>query len=166
MTLKTLEYRVTDESRDKGKMFILVEMPAAVAEKWAARFLCALMNNSRSNLPMAYMVNGMAGLFTAGLPAMQYLKYEDAEPLMDTMWQHCVRMPGNAKDPSRVDLLRPVFDEEIEDWQTRVKIRAALIGLHFDFSEAVAPYRAQATATTEDSSAPTQTVEQSTSLAQ
>ena len=42
MPRRTKTYVIADENRDKGKMFLLTEMPALQAEKWAIRAFLAL----------------------------------------------------------------------------------------------------------------------------
>ena len=73
---------ITAEGRDKGKRFVLTEMPALRAEKWALRALLALAK-AGVDLPDDAVGAGMAALAVAGLQALRKLEFTDAEPLMD-----------------------------------------------------------------------------------
>src|SRR6185312_7551249 len=66
---KTEIINVTSEGRDKGKQFIITEMPALRAERWAFRALLALAH-SGVQLPEGAADGGMAVLASAGLQAL------------------------------------------------------------------------------------------------
>jgi hypothetical protein len=127
-------YTVTDNGRDKGKVFVLTELPASQAEAWAMRALLAL-TNAGVDIPVGFERMGMAGMAQVGIRALGGLKWEVAEPLLAEMWQ-CVQFQP---DPSKPNILRPVFEEDIEDISTRIKLRAEVWKLHADFLKAVAP---------------------------
>jgi hypothetical protein len=111
MARATLNYKVTDEGRDKDKVFVLTELPASKAESWAMRAILALM--------------------AGGVE----LKWEVAEPLLAEMWQCVQIMP----DPSKTHIIRNLIEEDIEEIATRVKLRAEVWKLHTGFLKAVAP---------------------------
>jgi len=134
MARKTLNYTVQDEGRDKGKVFVLTEMPSSQAEAWAIRALLALIENG-VQVPPGFEKMGMAGIAELGIRALSGLKWETAEPLLTEMWQ-CIRiMP----DPSKPNVIRNLIEEDIEEVMTRVKLRAEIWELHTGFSMAVAP---------------------------
>lgn len=84
MARQVINYTVEQDGRDKGKCFVITEMPALQAERWAMRALLALMR-SDPELPEGTELSGMAGLASAGLKALASIRWEDAEPLMDEM---------------------------------------------------------------------------------
>ena len=84
MARKTRSYTVTDEGRDKGKIFILTEMPALRAEAWAARALLALIAGN-VQIPQGFERTGFAGLAQLGIRSLSGLKWEAAEPLLSEM---------------------------------------------------------------------------------
>ena len=90
MARNTLNYTVTDEGRDKGKTFVLTEMPASRAEAWAMRAILALLANN-VELPDGFERLGMAGMAEVGIKALSGLKWDVAEPLLSEMWD-CVQI--------------------------------------------------------------------------
>ena len=134
MARNTLNYTVTDEGRDKGKTFVLTEMPASRAEAWAMRAILALLANN-VELPDGFERLGMAGMAEVGIKALSGLKWDVAEPLLSEMWDCVQIMP----DPSKPHVVRPLIEEDVEEITTRVKIRAEVWKLHTGFLKAVAP---------------------------
>lgn len=134
MARNTLNYTVTDEGRDKGKTFVLTEMPASRAEAWAMRAILALLANN-VELPDGFDRLGMAGMAEVGIKALSGLKWDVAEPLLSEMWDCVQIMP----DPSKPHVVRPLIEEDVEEITTRVKIRAEVWKLHTGFLKAVAP---------------------------
>lgn len=125
-------YTVTDENRDKGKIFLLTEMPASKAESWAMRAILALMNDVK--LPEGIGENmSMAAMAEIGIQALAKLKWEVAEPLLDEMWQ-CIQV---CPDPSKPFVVRPLIEEDIEEITTRIKLREEVWKLHTGFLPAV-----------------------------
>lgn len=134
MARATANYTVTDEGRDQGKVFVLTEMPASKAESWAMRALLALMN-SGVEVPEGFERMGMAGMAEVGLKALSGLKWETAEPLLAEMFECVQFMP----DPAKPQIVRALFEQDIEEIATRLKLRAEVWKLHTGFLKAVAP---------------------------
>lgn len=134
MARRTQTITITNEGRDKGKTFVLTEMPADQAERWATRLLLALTNN-KAELPPGALDSGMAGIAAAGIKALAKLPYEEAEPLLEEMfafvqYQHAPNMP--------LQSIFPGPSSQIEEVKTRLDLRLALFKLHVNFSEPVA----------------------------
>jgi hypothetical protein len=124
---------ITAENRDKGKRFLLTEMPALKAEKWAYRALLALAH-SGVDLPDGAQQAGMAALATAGIKALNHLDFEEARPLLDEMMSCIQIMP----DPSNALLVRPLVcnemeGDDIEEIGTVFMLRERIFRLHTDF---------------------------------
>jgi hypothetical protein len=119
---------IIDKGRDKGKKFVIKEMPASQAEKWAAKAFLAL---ARSNVDIPDNVGdmGMAGIATVGLKALSGVNFDDAEPLMDEMFSCITIMP----DPSKPMVQRALIEDDIEDVSTRLFLRKEVFNLHIDF---------------------------------
>lgn len=126
---KTLTVTITDEGRDKGKVFQLKEMPASQAEKWAARALFSLAK-SGVDIPEGIENAGMAAMVQVGIKAIAGLSFEDAEPLMDEMFA-CITVKPDLNHP---EVERPLIEDDIEEVATRVKLRIDLWNLHTGFS--------------------------------
>ena len=134
MARLTLNYKVQDDGRDKGKIFVITELPASHAESWALRAILALIEGG-VDVPEGFEHMGMAGMAQLGIKALAGLKWEVAEPLLKEMW-NCVQiMP----DPSKPHVLRNLIEEDIEDVMTRVKLRTEVWKLHTGFLQAADP---------------------------
>jgi hypothetical protein len=125
---------ITDEGRDKGKKFLITELPASQAEAWAFRVLLAL-GSTNADIPSPE--TGMAGLAQIGLRGLMGLPWYVAEPLLKEMFQ-CVQVCPDAKQPSFTRPLEPAEtgDYDIQEIATRIKLRKEIFQLHVDFSSA------------------------------
>ena len=133
MARNTLNYIVADKGRDFGKVFVLTELPAAQGEAWAMRAILALTSEG-VDLPPGFERMGMSGMVEIGIKSLSKLRWEVAAPLLGEMWQCVQIMP----DPSRPHVVRELFENDIEEITTRVKIRVEIFKLHLDFLQAVA----------------------------
>lgn len=132
MARKTAKYTVEADGRDKGKVFVLNELPASQGERWAIRAVLALINNG-VDLPEGFDRMGMAAMAELGIRAISGLKWDIAEPLLDEMWQ-CVEIQPDPTKP----LTRKLVEEDIEEISTRITLRMEVFKLHTDFLQAVA----------------------------
>lgn len=134
MARSTINYTVTDEGRDKGKIFVITELAADQGERWAMRALLALINEG-VEIPEGIERMGMAGLVEIGIKALTKLRFEVISPLLDEMFD-CVQFMPDAAKPH---IVRKLFSGDIEEIKTRVKLRWEVLQLHADFLKAVAP---------------------------
>lgn len=134
MARNTLVYVVADETRDKGKSFVLTELPASQGEAWAIRALMAMMN-AGIDIPDGFQRMPMAAMAQVGITALSQLTWDIAEPLLNEMWQ-CVTI---RPDPSKPHVTRELIESDIEEISTRIKLRAEIWKLHVGFLKAVAP---------------------------
>ena len=137
MARKTKQFQVASEGRDKGKTFLLTEMPALQAEKWAQRALLAFAKSGRNDVPEDIQSAGAAGLVRLGLTALTSMDFHDAEPLLDEMLGCVLFVP----DPSKIDqftrtpITRPVmWNDDVEEVATILALRNEVIELHLGFS--------------------------------
>ena len=128
MARKTLTITIDASGRDKGKIFVLTEMPASQAERWALRALSALAG-SGVEVPDDLKDAGFAGLARLGIQAFGNLPWEKAEPLLDEMFR-CVQCQPSPK------VVRDLVEDDIEEIATRLKLRMELFKLHADFLQA------------------------------
>lgn len=129
MARKTATVTIEAEGRDLGKVFLLREMPASQAEKWAARAFLA-MARSGIDIPDDLAGAGLAGIATVGLKAIGGLGFAEAEPLMDEMFA-CIQI---IPDPARPAVVRALVESDTEEISTRLRLRKEVFGLHVDFS--------------------------------
>lgn len=127
---RTKTITITDDGRDKGKMFLLTEMPALQAEKWATRALLAL-TKAGVDVPEDIARSGLAGIAALGLKMLGNLDFADAMVLMEEMFG-CVKI---IRDPKYPDLaLAIISDDDIEEVWTRLLLRREVFELHVNFS--------------------------------
>jgi len=129
---KTLTYTAQD-GRDKGKKFIITEMAARPAHKWATRALFALINGG-ADIPENVADMGMAGIAAAGMKTLNSISIETAEPLLDELLSCVTVMP----DPNKPEVVRALFDEDIEEPATYFKLQKEVLILHLDFLQPAA----------------------------
>jgi hypothetical protein len=128
---KTLTVTIDAPGRDQGKAFVLREMPASQAEKWAARAFLALAK-SGVEVPDNIAAAGLSGVAAMGIKAFGGMSFRDAEPLLDEMFGCVSHIP----DPARPAVVRALIEDDIEEVATRLKLRLELFRLHMDFSVA------------------------------
>ncbi|SRR5260221_94105 len=132
---KTGIVKIEDEGRDKDKIFVIKEAPAAVAERWATRAMLALAR-SGVELPDEVQGAGWAGIAVLGFKALAKANYDEFRPLLDEMWMYVSIRP----DP-RNDFVRALTwggpdgeGADIEEIATIFKLRMEVFALHSGFS--------------------------------
>ena len=146
MARKTLTYAVATPGRDQNKTFLLTEMSAFAAERWAMRAFLALAR-SGVDIPEEIETAGMAGLALVGVRAFAGVAYDDLAPLLDEMMT-CVQM---VPDPARPQVVRPLFGEDdVEEVATLLELRREVFGLHVDFSAVAALWKSRVATVTEE----------------
>jgi hypothetical protein len=128
MARKVLTYTVTNEGRDRGKAFVLTEMSALQAERWAMRAMMALV---KSDVELPEDVNnlGLPAMAVIGIKAFGKMNFADAQPLLDEMMACVTFMP----DPTKPQVVRRLIDDDIEEVTTRLLLRAEIFKLHVNF---------------------------------
>lgn len=127
MARKVTKYTVTSEGRDKGKVFVITELPTAQAERWALRaFLAA--SRGGVNIPDDVVQSGMGGLALYGMELLSHIAFDEAQVLLDEMMQCVTIQPGD--DPN---VVRGLVPDDIEEISTRLKLRTEVFKLHVDF---------------------------------
>lgn len=129
MARKTTRITITEEGRDKNKNFILTELPADQAERWAIRAMLG-MAQSGADISPEVMAGGMASLAAMGMQALLGARWEILEPLLDEMWE-CVAFEITRGAP--LQNIFPGLNSQIEEVKTRFALRMAVLGLHMDF---------------------------------
>jgi hypothetical protein len=117
-------------ARDAGKTYVLTEMPASRAEKWATRAFTALTTNG-VKVPEGISELGMAGFALVGFQAFYGVSFAAIEPLMDEMFD-CIQFKAEK-------VTRPLIESDIEEVATRLALRKEVLELHmgFTFADAV-----------------------------
>lgn len=127
-------------NRDAGKTFVITEMPAAQAEKWALRAFLAL-KGSEERIPDGIQGLGMVGVAIIGLNVFLQadIDFSKIEPLLDEMMTcvQIVRDPGAADHASGLPVATSlVSPDDIEEVATRAWLRSEVLRVHTGFSPA------------------------------
>lgn len=133
------DVKIDAPGRDHGKVFVIREMAAIPAEKWAYRLIMAL---ARAGADVQMIQgSGMAGLAAAGIQALPMLDFRDAEPLMDEMMSCVSIKPDPGKNPTFVRELAQNGDDgdDIEEVGTLMRLRKEILELHLRFFESGMP---------------------------
>lgn len=125
MARKTALVTIDARGRDKGKTFVLTELPTAESEEWAGRALFALLN-AGVDIPDNIAEAGLAGLMAMGIKAITKLPFDAAKPLLDKMME-CVQIQPSA------GVVRGLIPDDIEEVSTMFKLRKEVWNLHTDF---------------------------------
>lgn len=124
MARKTKAVTIEAEGRDKGKTYLLTEMPVHQAEKWAARALLAISSAGGDVNP----TEGTAGFGGSLFSSLSKVPWGTAEGLLDEM-MGCIQF-----SPS-LGIYRKLTEgqDDIEEVKTLFTLRKEILGLHFDF---------------------------------
>ncbi len=152
MSRKTTRLTIAEEGRDKGKSFVLTELPADQGERWFIRALFAIAKSDADVTPEV-IAGGAASFAAWGLPALLQAEHRDVEPLLDEMWQ-CVQYQHAANIP--LQSIAEGINSQIEEVSTRFALRLAVMQLHLGFfiPEAT-PTSGSTSGGNEDSTTPT-----------
>ncbi len=133
MARKTKDVMIGPEGgRDQGKLYILKEMSAAEAERWAFRAFQALAK-SGAELPDNVEGAGMAELAAVGFRALSGVSSDQIDWLMTEMMRCITFVP----DPAQRMVTRSgsaLIDDDIEELSTRLRLRMEVFELMTGFS--------------------------------
>ncbi|KAG0735300.1 hypothetical protein G6F65_016843 [Rhizopus arrhizus] len=87
--------------------------------------------NAGVEIPDNIAEAGLAGVAALGIKALTKLSYDSAKPLLDSMMK-CVQI-----QPSPT-VTRALVADDVEEVATLLTLRKEILGLHMDFSMAVA----------------------------
>lgn len=134
MARKSKEITITtDGSRDKGKTFVITELPAAAGEDWAMRAL-RLAQRSGADIPGGVQA-GMAGIAAIGILTVLEgsSNIDELRPLFADMMA-CVKILTDKKTGHLRKLVEDGVNDDIEEIGTRIALRKEWLNLHLDFS--------------------------------
>jgi hypothetical protein len=133
---KELFVNITDEGRDFGKLFKIIEAPAIVADKWGIRAMLAL-NRNGAQIPDEIMKLGLVGVLVVGVHKLKGVLWADLEPLLDEMLS-CIEV---VPTPAQRNITRKLFTDpnDIEEVSTLSVLRKEVFTLHVGFTKPVAP---------------------------
>ncbi len=127
MARRVVDFTISDDGRDKGKVFHITEMPAAKAEEWAMRALFVL---TKAGVELPDGTSGMAGIAATSMGALGAIPFFEAKELLNEMLE-CVQFIPN---PKKNMVMRPLTDDDTEEVMTRLRLRAEVFTLHTGFS--------------------------------
>lgn len=130
MARRTQTITIEEEGRDKGKIFILTEMPAAQADEWVTRAMNLLGESAPLNGELAGGA-GSADLATLSLRGLAQLRALQDPSLY--AWRDCVKwQPQDSKlMPQAIHWDSAAC--QIEEIRTITRLRMAVLELHTGF---------------------------------
>ena len=123
-----------EKGRDKGKTFLITEMPAIQADEWAHRLVeqaaksgIDLKNTDVLNLDTGSMA-GMIEIGSAVFVTLGRIDYQTSRELKFDILNRCVQIVPTGGEPRMC-----MWDQEIKDMQNFTILAAHAIGIHVDF---------------------------------
>jgi hypothetical protein len=129
MSRHTRTITIEDEGRDQAKVFILTEMPATAAEKWATQAIYLLTQAGVPVSDEARAAGGMQALAATPLNGIGQLRALQ-DPSLDAWWD-CVKYLHKPNHPPQ-----PIHQGamcQIEEIKTIAFLRMEVLRLHTDF---------------------------------
>lgn len=131
--LRTATITITRDGRDKGKTFLLTEMPSVRAEDWFIRAMM-LLGRSGADVPPDIFQHGAAAFATMGIGAalsgLGKSPWQEVKPLLDEMFS-CVSFMSPAGSAVTASSM---VESQIEEVTTRLQLREEVLSLHLGFS--------------------------------
>lgn len=125
-----------EKGRDKGKTFLITEMPAIQADEWAHQLL-EQAANSGVNLKEVDVLNldtksmsGMVEIGAAVFTVLGRIPAEKSREMKFDMLNTCVQIVPTSGEPRAC-----IWDQEIKDFKNFTILAAHAIGIHIDFLE-------------------------------
>lgn len=134
MARKTIVVEIpdTDDSgRDRGRRYLITEMPASAAEKWAVRAFLAL-GQSGVDIPDDVRAGGMAAFAAVGFQLLGRINFTEAEWLMDELMK-CVQVIVPPAE-NALEVTRRLIESDIDEVRTRIRLKVEAFSLHVGFS--------------------------------
>lgn len=135
MARRTEQVLIEHEGRDKGKVFLIEEMPALQAEEWFFRAL-QLLARGGADIPDNIFDQGAMGFAALGIGAcltgLAKSEWYNVKPLWDELLQ-CVKELKSG--PSAIPIM--TFQEiigQVEEPVTFTLLRERILSLHLGFS--------------------------------
>jgi hypothetical protein len=139
MARKTKVVTIDTEGRDKGRSFLLTEMPASAAEEWGLYAVLALSRAGFEVTSEMRRAGMMAIAVVGGLNALNRLAPADAKYLMDRLMACVKAMPSSG-------VTRELVEDDIDEVLTRLYLKAEVFELHTGFKVADAILKSVASA--------------------
>lgn len=133
----TITAGTPETNRDHGKQFLIREMPADQAERWAIRMLLAFAN-AGAKMPEAQLMSGLEhmaasyqALMIQGIRSLAGMRYDDIAALLAEMLGCVTFRPSQA---GAVELSIESTLSQIEEVKTLLTLRYEVLSLHLGFS--------------------------------
>lgn len=152
MARREMDVVISDEGRDKGKLFHLTEAPALQGEDLVLRIFLALAK-AGVDVPEEVQEAGLAGFISWGFKSLSGVSFAEAKAIKDDFFYSYVQI---VPDPQHPDVRRgkgafsvgPLVESDIEEVATRALLYRKLVTLNTGFfPDAVASNSAAAQTT-------------------
>lgn len=127
---RTVTVKIEEEGRDKGKVFLIEEMPADVGERWALQVLY-LWSQIGVTMPQGVQEAGMAGLAAVGVDFLTIAQARAlTDPSLDVMWDYIKYQHAPDHPPQKIV---SGANCQIDEIRTRKRLREEVLKLHLVF---------------------------------
>ncbi|MFB9871045.1 hypothetical protein ACFFLJ_06890 [Acetobacter farinalis] len=129
-----MDYTVTTEGPDAGKVFVISRMPAFQAERWGRAFLHAATVGTPFEARAVY-ADAIAEVARSeiGLNVLRSVDPALSDPLEKEL-RDCIKIKP---DPARPAVTRPIIDGDFEDIGTFIDLQQVAFGFNTGFFQAV-----------------------------
>ncbi|PHM30027.1 hypothetical protein [Xenorhabdus innexi] len=118
---------ITIESgRDKGKTFVITEMPVVKADDWAMRALFTIANGG-VDIGDIRPEMGMMAITNVAIKALSNIRAADGIPLLNELLD-CVQIVPSGGNARAIE-----FNADIRDVKTLFLLRKEALTIHIDF---------------------------------
>lgn len=131
--IKTTEITIDQDGRDKGKTYLLTEMPALRAARWGDK---ALNGMARSNvtIPPEVVGSGIIGVYYVGLKMLFASDFPIVEELTNEMMACVEFLPDGNPALKRPIIGQNSIASDIMEITTIYRLREEVIKLHTGFT--------------------------------
>lgn len=120
---QTITHKIEKAGRDFGKVFVITEMGARPAHRWATKAIFALLN-SGVEIPDNLAGQGLAAIAVMGLQSLTAIPHAVAEPLLDELLG-CVQVKQEL-------VTRALIEADIEEAMTYFDLQRIVLTMHIE----------------------------------
>ena len=139
---KTTEYIINDKdnkkNRDNGKVFLIEEMPAYIAERWCYKALSGMI---QGGLDVSLVANAIefASEIMALLSLANFFRIDEAtqNQLLDELMKYITIIPDNGKGKPRKLIAGTQDSDDIQEASTLMELKLEALELNLNFLKVV-----------------------------
>lgn len=132
--IREMDYTITTEGPDKGKVFVISRMPAFQAERWGRSFLYGATAGTPLEARAVYAgAIAEVARSAVGLNVLRSMDPVFSDPLEKEL-RDCIKIKP---DPERPSITRFIIDGDFEDISTFIELQQKAFEFNTGFFQAV-----------------------------